>query len=45
MDVTTASFDDLKVDMITCSLTGRDGPNDGPVSGVNPSRPPFPAGP
>ena len=40
-DATTSSLDNLKVDLITRSLTGRDGPNDGPASGVTQAAPPF----
>jgi hypothetical protein len=38
-EATTSSLDDLKVDLITRSLTGRDGPNDGPESGVTQAAP------
>ena len=40
-DATTASLDDLKVDLITHSLTGRDEPNDGPTSGFTQAAPRF----
>ena len=40
-EATTSSLDDLKVDLITRSLTGRDGPNDGPASGVTQAAPRF----
>ena len=40
-DATTSTLDDLKVDLVTCSLTGHDGPNDGPASGVTQAAPCF----
>ena len=40
-DATTATFDDLKVDLVTCSLTGRNGPNDSLASGVTQAAPRF----